>query len=63
MPGPGECRDGPARCPGQWRDRPAPGRASGRGCTTMAAMPVLRPLHDEAGLEALTVATYQAVSG
>ncbi|MFJ8953294.1 MULTISPECIES: aspartate-semialdehyde dehydrogenase [unclassified Streptomyces] len=32
-------------------------------CTTMAAMPVLRPLHDEAGLEALTVATYQAVSG
>ncbi|NEE36862.1 aspartate-semialdehyde dehydrogenase, partial [Streptomyces sp. SID7982] len=26
-------------------------------------MPVLRPLHDEAGLEALTVATYQAVSG
>ncbi|MFI9624752.1 aspartate-semialdehyde dehydrogenase [Streptomyces sp. NPDC052042] len=32
-------------------------------CTTMAAMPVLRPLHEEAGLEALTVATYQAVSG
>ncbi|WP_299527497.1 aspartate-semialdehyde dehydrogenase [uncultured Streptomyces sp.] len=32
-------------------------------CTTMAAMPVLRPLHDEAGLQALTVATYQAVSG
>jgi aspartate-semialdehyde dehydrogenase len=32
-------------------------------CTTMAAMPVLRPLHDEAGLEALVVATYQAVSG
>ncbi|MEU1090009.1 aspartate-semialdehyde dehydrogenase [Streptomyces sp. NPDC005576] len=32
-------------------------------CTTMAAMPVLRPLHDEAGLETLTVATYQAVSG
>ncbi|MFD8058747.1 MULTISPECIES: aspartate-semialdehyde dehydrogenase [Streptomyces] len=32
-------------------------------CTTMAAMPVLRPLHAEAGLEALTVATYQAVSG
>ncbi|MEU0289402.1 aspartate-semialdehyde dehydrogenase [Streptomyces sp. NPDC052492] len=32
-------------------------------CTTMAAMPVLRPLHAEAGLEALVVATYQAVSG
>ncbi|MEE1774200.1 aspartate-semialdehyde dehydrogenase [Streptomyces sp. JV185] len=32
-------------------------------CTTMAAMPVLRPLHEEAGLQALTVATYQAVSG
>jgi aspartate-semialdehyde dehydrogenase len=32
-------------------------------CTTMAAMPVLRPLHDEAGLTGLVVATYQAVSG
>ncbi|MFX0537832.1 aspartate-semialdehyde dehydrogenase [Ornithinimicrobium sp. Y1847] len=32
-------------------------------CTTMAAMPVLRPLHAEAGLERLRVATYQAVSG
>ncbi|GLW65170.1 aspartate-semialdehyde dehydrogenase [Actinomadura rubrobrunea] len=32
-------------------------------CTTMAAMPVLRPLHEEAGLTALVVATYQAVSG
>ncbi|TYP87095.1 aspartate-semialdehyde dehydrogenase [Blastococcus xanthinilyticus] len=32
-------------------------------CTTMAAMPVLRPLHDEAGLERLVVSTYQAVSG
>jgi aspartate-semialdehyde dehydrogenase len=32
-------------------------------CTTMAAMPVLKPLHEEAGLEALIVATYQAVSG
>jgi aspartate-semialdehyde dehydrogenase len=32
-------------------------------CTTMAAMPVLRPLHDEAGLLSLVVATYQAVSG
>jgi aspartate-semialdehyde dehydrogenase len=32
-------------------------------CTTMAAMPVLRPLHDEAGLVSLVTATYQAVSG
>jgi aspartate-semialdehyde dehydrogenase len=32
-------------------------------CTTMAAMPVLKPLHAEAGLRALVVATYQAVSG
>ncbi|MEC8999528.1 MAG: aspartate-semialdehyde dehydrogenase [Actinomycetota bacterium] len=32
-------------------------------CTTMAAMPVLAPLHAEAGLRSLTVATYQAVSG
>jgi aspartate-semialdehyde dehydrogenase len=32
-------------------------------CTTMAAMPVLRPLHAEAGLVSMVVATYQAVSG
>jgi aspartate-semialdehyde dehydrogenase len=32
-------------------------------CTTMAAMPVLKPLHDEAGLLRLVVSTYQAVSG
>ena len=32
-------------------------------CTTMAAMPVLKPLHDAAGLRRLMVATYQAVSG
>jgi aspartate-semialdehyde dehydrogenase len=32
-------------------------------CTTMAAMPVLRPLHDEAELVALVATTYQAVSG
>lgn len=32
-------------------------------CTTMAAMPVLKPLHDAAGLERLIVSTYQAVSG
>jgi aspartate-semialdehyde dehydrogenase len=32
-------------------------------CTTMAAMPVLAPLHAEAGLVRLVVSTYQAVSG
>ncbi len=32
-------------------------------CTTMAAMPVLAPLHAEAGLEAMIASTYQAVSG
>lgn len=32
-------------------------------CTTMAAMPVLKALHDEAGLQRLIVSTYQAVSG
>ncbi|MDG2522906.1 aspartate-semialdehyde dehydrogenase [Caulobacter segnis] len=32
-------------------------------CTTMAAMPVLGPLHQAAGLKRLTVSTYQAASG
>ena len=32
-------------------------------CTTMAAMPVLKVLHDVAGLTKLRVSTYQAVSG
>jgi aspartate-semialdehyde dehydrogenase len=32
-------------------------------CTTMAAMPVLKPLHDAAGLRRLIASTYQAVSG
>lgn len=48
---------------------PAGDGPGGRGiianpnCTTMAAMPVLKPLHDEAGLVRLQVSTYQAVSG
>jgi aspartate-semialdehyde dehydrogenase len=43
--------------------------AAGKGiianpnCTTMAAMPVLKVLHDEAGLVRLIASTYQAVSG
>ncbi|EWT05237.1 aspartate-semialdehyde dehydrogenase [Intrasporangium chromatireducens Q5-1] len=32
-------------------------------CTTMAAMPVLAPLHEKAGLVRMHVASYQAVSG
>ena len=50
-------------------DRDVRGRALARGiianpnCTTMAAMPVLKPLHDEAGLVRLVASTYQAVSG
>jgi aspartate-semialdehyde dehydrogenase len=41
----------------------AKGIVANPNCTTMAAMPVLKPLTDEAGLERLRVATYQAVSG
>lgn len=44
------------------KDRPK-GIIANPNCTTMAAMPVLRPLHDEAGLVALVATTYQAVSG
>ncbi len=32
-------------------------------CTTMAAMPALKALHDEAGLNRIIASTYQAVSG
>ncbi|HWI05268.1 MAG TPA: aspartate-semialdehyde dehydrogenase [Acidimicrobiales bacterium] len=32
-------------------------------CTTMVAMPVLKPLHEEAGLRRIVVSTYQSVSG
>ncbi|MEW5810741.1 MAG: aspartate-semialdehyde dehydrogenase [Actinomycetota bacterium] len=32
-------------------------------CTTMAAMPVLKPLHEEAQLVRMIASTYQAVSG
>ncbi|MFB7465964.1 aspartate-semialdehyde dehydrogenase [Streptomyces sp. NPDC056224] len=44
------------------RNRPK-GIIANPNCTTMAAMPVLRPLHEEAGLSALIATTYQAVSG
>jgi len=42
---------------------PPKGIIANPNCTTMAAMPVLKPLHDAAGLTRLVVATYQAVSG
>ena len=32
-------------------------------CSTMQLVPVLKPLHDAAGLEHVTVSTYQSVSG
>ncbi|HQY33997.1 MAG TPA: aspartate-semialdehyde dehydrogenase, partial [Actinotalea sp.] len=44
-------------------DHAVKGIIANPNCTTMAAMPVLKPLHDEAGLVRLVVSTYQAVSG
>ncbi|MBF0673290.1 MAG: aspartate-semialdehyde dehydrogenase [Salinibacterium sp.] len=44
-------------------DQAAKGIIANPNCTTMAAMPVLKVLHEEAGLERLIVSTYQAVSG
>lgn len=32
-------------------------------CTTMVAMPVIKPLHERASLKRITASTYQAVSG
>jgi aspartate-semialdehyde dehydrogenase len=43
--------------------RPPKGIIANPNCTTMAAMPVLAPLHRAAGLVRLQVTTYQAVSG
>ncbi len=42
---------------------PTKGIIANPNCTTMAAMPVLKPLDAAAGLERLIVSTYQAVSG
>ncbi len=41
----------------------ARGIVANPNCTTMAAMPVLKPLDRESGLKRLVVSTYQAVSG
>ncbi len=48
--------------PHAMRDR-RKGIIANPNCTTMAAMPVLQPLHAHAGLRRLVVSTYQAVSG
>ncbi|WP_207841732.1 aspartate-semialdehyde dehydrogenase [Williamsia soli] len=42
---------------------PKKGIIANPNCTTMAAMPVLKPLHDAAGLQRLIISSYQAVSG
>ena len=44
-------------------DEAVKGIIANPNCTTMAAMPVLKPLDAEAGLIRLQVSTYQAVSG
>jgi aspartate-semialdehyde dehydrogenase len=44
-------------------DEATKGIIANPNCTTMAAMPVLKVLDAEAGLERLVVSTYQAVSG
>lgn len=44
------------------KDRPK-GIIANPNCTTMAAMPVLKPLHDKYQLTRLIVSSYQAVSG
>jgi aspartate-semialdehyde dehydrogenase len=44
-------------------DRMPKGIVANPNCTTMVCMPVLAPLHAEAGLVRLVASTYQAVSG
>ncbi|MFT4397730.1 aspartate-semialdehyde dehydrogenase [Gordonia lacunae] len=48
---------------GELAKNPPKGIIANPNCTTMAAMPVLKPLHDEAGLQRLIISSYQAVSG
>ena len=47
----------------QQAKNPPKGIIANPNCTTMAAMPVLKVLHDVAGLRRLHVSSYQAVSG
>ena len=44
-------------------DRIPKGIVANPNCTTMVAIPVLKPLHDRAGLRRIVVSTYQSVSG
>ncbi|GAB3816586.1 aspartate-semialdehyde dehydrogenase [Tessaracoccus terricola] len=44
-------------------DRAEIGIIANPNCTTMAAMPVMKALHEAAGLAAMQVTTFQAVSG
>lgn len=48
---------------GEQLDSVPKGIVANPNCTAMVAMPVIKPLHDEAGLVSLVVATYQSVSG
>ncbi|BAN04429.1 aspartate-semialdehyde dehydrogenase [Ilumatobacter coccineus] len=48
---------------GHLAHNPPKGIIANPNCTTMACMPVLKPLHDEAGLTRLIASTYQATSG
>jgi aspartate-semialdehyde dehydrogenase len=48
---------------GHLAHNPPKGIIANPNCTTMAAMPVLKPLHDEASLTRIIAATYQATSG
>lgn len=48
---------------GELAKNPPKGIIANPNCTTMAAMPVLKPLHNEAGLQRLIISSYQAVSG
>ena len=48
---------------GELAKNPKKGIVANPNCTTMAAMPVLKPLHDEAELVRMIASTYQAVSG
>ncbi|WP_341258587.1 aspartate-semialdehyde dehydrogenase [Gordonia malaquae] len=48
---------------GELAQNPPKGIIANPNCTTMAAMPVLKPLHDAKGLRRLVISSYQAVSG
>ena len=47
----------------QHRENTVKGIIANPNCTTMAAMPVIKPLHEAAGLVKMHVSSYQAVSG